>query len=91
MTQYECYEAALKKKFHIQMIAQRLGWLEDSRELRYAYRCSLQGQPRQTGVHWDHPEPPSPMSYLPQQRQYLLGKQDVRSPSPPAPCSGEGT
>ena len=80
MTQYECYEAALKKKFHIQMIAQRLGWLEDSRELRYAYRCSL-GSPRA----------PSPMSYLPQQRQYLLGKQDVRSPSPPAPCSGEGT
>ncbi|XP_071078371.1 peroxisomal acyl-coenzyme A oxidase 2 isoform X2 [Desmodus rotundus] len=39
MTQYECYEAALKKKFHIQMIAQRLGWLEDSRELRYAYRA----------------------------------------------------
>lgn len=50
MTQYECYEAALKKKFHIQMIAQRLGWLEDSRELRYAYRCSL-GSPRAPQPH----------------------------------------
>ncbi|KAB1264350.1 Peroxisomal acyl-coenzyme A oxidase 2 [Camelus dromedarius] len=31
MTQNEHYEAALKKKFHIQMLAQRLGWSEDSR------------------------------------------------------------
>ncbi|XP_054451392.1 peroxisomal acyl-coenzyme A oxidase 2 [Pteronotus mesoamericanus] len=39
MTQNERYEAAVKKKFHIEMIAQRLGWLEDSRELHYAYRA----------------------------------------------------
>ncbi|KAM5314019.1 peroxisomal acyl-coenzyme A oxidase 2 isoform 1-T2 [Glossophaga mutica] len=39
MNQYERYEAAIKKKFHIQMIAQRLGWLEESRELRYAFRA----------------------------------------------------
>eukprot|EP00069_Balaena_mysticetus_P007714 bmy_19372T0 len=36
MTQNERYEAAIKKKFHIQMLAQRLGWSEDSRELYYA-------------------------------------------------------
>lgn len=41
MNQYERYEAAVKRKFHIQMTAQRLGWLEDSRELHYAFRCSL--------------------------------------------------
>ncbi|XP_066207081.1 peroxisomal acyl-coenzyme A oxidase 2 isoform X2 [Saccopteryx leptura] len=39
MTQNERYEAAVKKKFHIQMIAQRLGWLEDSLELQYTYRA----------------------------------------------------
>ncbi|KAK2505462.1 hypothetical protein MC885_017698 [Smutsia gigantea] len=37
MTQNEQYEAAVRKRFHIQMIAQRLGWTEDSLELRYAY------------------------------------------------------
>ncbi|KAJ8788081.1 hypothetical protein J1605_022642 [Eschrichtius robustus] len=42
MTQNERYEAAIKKKFHIQMLAQRLGWSEDSRELYYANR-SLSG------------------------------------------------
>ncbi|XP_059965478.1 peroxisomal acyl-coenzyme A oxidase 2 isoform X2 [Mesoplodon densirostris] len=42
MTQNERYEAAIKKKFHIQMLAQRLGWSEDSRELHYANR-SLSG------------------------------------------------
>ncbi|XP_066899890.1 peroxisomal acyl-coenzyme A oxidase 2 isoform X2 [Kogia breviceps] len=42
MTQNERYEAAIKKKFHIQMLAQRLGWSEDSRELHYAIR-SLSG------------------------------------------------
>ncbi|KAB1264348.1 Peroxisomal acyl-coenzyme A oxidase 2 [Camelus dromedarius] len=49
MTQNEHYEAALKKKFHIQMLAQRLGWSEDSRELGYAYR-SLSGD-LALGVH----------------------------------------
>ncbi|KAF6098419.1 acyl-CoA oxidase 2 [Phyllostomus discolor] len=39
MNHYERYEAAVKKKFHIQMIAQRLGWLEESRELAYAFRA----------------------------------------------------
>uniref|UniRef100_A0A8C3YVF9 Acyl-coenzyme A oxidase n=1 Tax=Catagonus wagneri TaxID=51154 RepID=A0A8C3YVF9_9CETA len=38
MTQNERYEAAFKKTFHIQMLAQRLGWSQDSRELRYAQR-----------------------------------------------------
>ncbi|XP_073667387.1 peroxisomal acyl-coenzyme A oxidase 2 isoform X3 [Tursiops truncatus] len=42
MTQNERYEAAIKKKFHVQMLAQRLGWSEDSRELYYANR-SLSG------------------------------------------------
>ncbi|XP_028374264.1 peroxisomal acyl-coenzyme A oxidase 2 [Phyllostomus discolor] len=39
MNHYERYEAAVKKKFHIQMIAQHLGWLEESRELAYAFRA----------------------------------------------------
>ncbi|XP_008574778.1 PREDICTED: peroxisomal acyl-coenzyme A oxidase 2 [Galeopterus variegatus] len=39
MTQNERYEAAMRKRFHIQMIAQRLGWLEGGRELLYAYRA----------------------------------------------------
>ncbi|XP_008056715.1 peroxisomal acyl-coenzyme A oxidase 2 [Carlito syrichta] len=38
MTQNERYQAAVKKTFHLQMIAQRLGWLEGGRELDYAYR-----------------------------------------------------
>lgn len=38
MSQNEHYEAGVKKKFHLQRVAQRLGWLEDSRELHYAYR-----------------------------------------------------
>ncbi|XP_027814039.2 peroxisomal acyl-coenzyme A oxidase 2 [Ovis aries] len=38
MTQNERYEAAIKKKFHILMLAQRLGWSEGSRELQYASR-----------------------------------------------------
>nr|XP_006196518.1 peroxisomal acyl-coenzyme A oxidase 2 isoform X1 [Vicugna pacos]XP_015091879.2 peroxisomal acyl-coenzyme A oxidase 2 isoform X1 [Vicugna pacos]XP_015091901.1 peroxisomal acyl-coenzyme A oxidase 2 isoform X1 [Vicugna pacos]XP_015091902.1 peroxisomal acyl-coenzyme A oxidase 2 isoform X1 [Vicugna pacos]XP_015091907.1 peroxisomal acyl-coenzyme A oxidase 2 isoform X1 [Vicugna pacos]XP_015091911.1 peroxisomal acyl-coenzyme A oxidase 2 isoform X1 [Vicugna pacos]XP_031542223.1 peroxisomal acyl-coe len=49
MTQNERYEAACKKKFHIQMLAQRLGWSEDSRELGYAYR-SLSGD-LALGIH----------------------------------------
>lgn len=51
MTQNEHYEAAVRKTFHIQMIAQRLGWAKDSLELRYAYRCSLPRQPPQREVH----------------------------------------
>ncbi|XP_055270172.1 peroxisomal acyl-coenzyme A oxidase 2 isoform X3 [Moschus berezovskii] len=38
MTQNERYEAAVKKTFHILMLAQRLGWSEGSRELQYASR-----------------------------------------------------
>lgn len=38
MTQNERYEAAIKKKFHILMLAQRLGWSEGSSELQYASR-----------------------------------------------------
>lgn len=38
MTQNERYEAAVKKKFHILMLAQRLGWSDGSRELQYASR-----------------------------------------------------
>ncbi|XP_023475946.1 peroxisomal acyl-coenzyme A oxidase 2 isoform X1 [Equus caballus] len=38
LTQSECYEAAVEKKFHLQMLAQRQGWAEDSREAYYAYR-----------------------------------------------------
>ncbi|XP_043741367.1 peroxisomal acyl-coenzyme A oxidase 2 isoform X2 [Cervus elaphus] len=38
MTQNERYEAAVKKKFHILMLAHRLGWSEGSRELQYASR-----------------------------------------------------
>lgn len=45
MTQNERYKAAMRRAFHIRLIAQRLGWLEDGRELGYAYRCSLLGQP----------------------------------------------
>ncbi|XP_004419928.1 PREDICTED: peroxisomal acyl-coenzyme A oxidase 2 isoform X1 [Ceratotherium simum simum] len=39
LTQNECYEAAVQKKFHYQMTAQRLGWAEDGPELYYAYRA----------------------------------------------------
>ncbi|XP_006041428.2 peroxisomal acyl-coenzyme A oxidase 2 isoform X1 [Bubalus bubalis] len=38
MTQNERYEAAVKKKFHILMLAERLGWSEGSHELQYASR-----------------------------------------------------
>uniref|UniRef100_A0A8C9PTM4 Acyl-coenzyme A oxidase n=1 Tax=Spermophilus dauricus TaxID=99837 RepID=A0A8C9PTM4_SPEDA len=39
MTQNEHYETALRKRYHIQMIAQRLGWLADGCELAYAFRA----------------------------------------------------
>ncbi|KAM5188618.1 peroxisomal acyl-coenzyme A oxidase 2 [Callospermophilus lateralis] len=39
MTQNEHYETALQKRYHIQMIAQRLGWLADGCELAYAFRA----------------------------------------------------
>ncbi|XP_037594043.1 peroxisomal acyl-coenzyme A oxidase 2 [Cebus imitator] len=39
MTQNERYKAAMRRAFHIQLIAQRLGWLADGRELGYAYRA----------------------------------------------------
>ncbi|XP_037347699.1 peroxisomal acyl-coenzyme A oxidase 2 [Talpa occidentalis] len=39
MTQNERYEAAIQKKVHIQMLAQRLGWPDNGQELRYAYRA----------------------------------------------------
>ncbi|KAL0600964.1 Peroxisomal acyl-coenzyme A oxidase 2 [Plecturocebus cupreus] len=39
MTQNERYKAAMRRTFHTQLIARRLGWLEDSRELGYAYRA----------------------------------------------------
>uniref|UniRef100_A0A7N9IGK7 Acyl-coenzyme A oxidase n=1 Tax=Macaca fascicularis TaxID=9541 RepID=A0A7N9IGK7_MACFA len=39
MTQNERYKAAMRRAFHIRLIAQRLGWLEDGRELGYAYRA----------------------------------------------------
>ncbi|XP_029774619.1 peroxisomal acyl-coenzyme A oxidase 2 isoform X2 [Suricata suricatta] len=39
MTQNECYEAAVRRKFHVQIIAKRLGWLDNSPELYYAYRA----------------------------------------------------
>lgn len=64
MTQNEHYEAGVKKKFHLQMLAQRLGWPEDSQELRYAYRYSLQGQPHQRGIHLGSPTAPSPVCEL---------------------------
>ncbi|KAM7063601.1 peroxisomal acyl-coenzyme A oxidase 2 isoform 1-T4 [Molossus nigricans] len=38
MTQNEHYEAGVKKQFYLRMLAQQLGWLEDSQELLYAYR-----------------------------------------------------
>ncbi|VFV17557.1 peroxisomal acyl-coenzyme a oxidase 2 [Lynx pardinus] len=39
MTQNECYEAAIQRKFHIQTIAKCLGWSENSPEFFYAYRA----------------------------------------------------
>nr|KAF6419820.1 acyl-CoA oxidase 2 [Molossus molossus] len=41
MTQNEHYEAGIKKQFYLRMLAQQLGWLEDSQELLYAYRTIL--------------------------------------------------
>ncbi|XP_072641728.1 peroxisomal acyl-coenzyme A oxidase 2 isoform X1 [Canis lupus baileyi] len=38
MTQNERYEAAVKRKFHLQTIAKRQGWSEGSPELYYSYR-----------------------------------------------------
>lgn len=49
MTQNERYEAAFKKTFYIQMLAQRLGWSQDSHELHYAQR-SLSGD-LALGIH----------------------------------------
>lgn len=65
MSQNERYEASIQKKFHIQKIAERLGWLEDSPELHYASRCSFPGQPHQRGIHLGYPRTPSPMNYFP--------------------------
>lgn len=65
MSQNERYEASIQKKFHIQKIAERLGWLEDSPELHYASRCLFPGQPHQRGSHLGSPRTPSPMSYFP--------------------------
>lgn len=65
MSQNERYEAGVKKKFHLQMIAQRLGWSEGSRELRYAFRCSLHGQPQQRGIHLGSPRAPAPGTSFP--------------------------
>lgn len=39
MTQNERYVAAIQKRFHFQIIAKRLGWLENSPEFYYAYRA----------------------------------------------------
>ena len=60
MTQNERYEAAVKKKFHILMLAERLGWSEGSRELQYASRCLLPGRPQPRRVHLGAPRKPSP-------------------------------
>lgn len=60
MTQNERYEAAVKRKFHLQTIAKRQGWSEDSPELYYSYRYSLPGQPHQRGVHLGSPGKPEP-------------------------------
>ena len=60
MTQNERYEAAIKKKFHILMLAQRLGWSEGSSELQYASRCLLAGCLHQRRVHLGAPRKPSP-------------------------------
>lgn len=63
MTQDEQYEAAVQKRFHLEMLARRLGWSEGSPERSYADRCSL-GQPHQRGL----PAIPGPMRHFPQQR-----------------------
>lgn len=55
MTQNERYEAAFKKTFYIQMLAQRLGWSQDSHELHYAQRFSHPGKPCQRGLHLGSP------------------------------------
>ncbi|XP_002913577.1 peroxisomal acyl-coenzyme A oxidase 2 isoform X2 [Ailuropoda melanoleuca] len=39
MTQNEHYVAAVRKTFHLQIIAKRLGWSENSPEFYYAYRA----------------------------------------------------
>lgn len=61
MTQNERYEAAVKRKFHLQTIAKRQGWSEGSPELYYSYRYSLPGQPPRGEFTWDHLESPNPM------------------------------
>nr|XP_004669134.2 peroxisomal acyl-coenzyme A oxidase 2 [Jaculus jaculus] len=39
MTQNELYEAAVRRRFHLEMVARRLGWPKDGRERDYAYRA----------------------------------------------------
>lgn len=39
MTQDQLYEAAVQKAFHLEMLAQRLGWSEDGPERTYAKRA----------------------------------------------------
>ncbi|XP_008258697.1 peroxisomal acyl-coenzyme A oxidase 2 isoform X1 [Oryctolagus cuniculus] len=39
MSQNELYEAATRKRYHLQKIAQRMGWTEEGRELEYAHRA----------------------------------------------------
>lgn len=58
MTQNEHYVAAVRKTFHLQKIAKRLGWSENSPEFYYAYRYSFSGQPHQRGVHLGSPGEP---------------------------------
>jgi hypothetical protein len=58
MAQKELYEAAMQKRFHMQMLAQRLGWQEDGCELEYACRCLLRGQPHQGRLHLGSPAKP---------------------------------
>ena len=60
MTQNERYEAAVKRKFHILMLAQRLGWSDGSRELQYASRCSLPGCPHHRQIHLGSPRKHTP-------------------------------
>lgn len=56
MNRSELYEAATRKRCHLQKTAERLGWLQEGLELYYAQRCSLLGQPSAR----DHRESPTP-------------------------------
>lgn len=80
MTQDQLYEAAVQKAFHLEMLAQRLGWSEDSLERTYAKRClSRVGPPERLACN------PQAQKTVPSAKEDLLEPWGARCPFPPTP------